>query len=101
MQGRVDVGVLFAFVAYEGMLLWPVRQLGRLLTELGKARVSMGRLREILHQSTEEGLPAAEAMAAGAPVACGTAALGCACFPRSTPEGGRATWVNRIGSKFI
>jgi len=61
MQGSADVGVLFAFVAYEAMLLWPIRQMGRLLTELGKATVSMGRLREILHHPAEDGRPAPEA----------------------------------------
>ena len=61
MQGNADVGTLFAFIAYEGMLLWPIRQLGRLLTELGKTTVSMGRLQEILSHPTEEGQPAVEA----------------------------------------
>jgi ATP-binding cassette subfamily B protein len=66
MQGQADVGTLFAFVAYEGMLLWPIRQLGRLLTELGKTMVSMGRLREILQNPTEQGQPALEARPAAA-----------------------------------
>ena len=65
LAGSADAGVLFAFLAYEGMMLWPVRQMGRLLTELGKAGVSMGRLKEILHQPTEEGLPAPEAQERG------------------------------------
>ena len=60
MDGQADVGTLFAFLAYEGMLLWPIRQLGRLLTELGKTLVSMGRLQEILRQPTEQGLEAPE-----------------------------------------
>ena len=61
MQGNADVGTLFAFVAYEGMLLWPIRQMGRLLTELGKTTVSMDRLQEILRHPTEDGHPAIEA----------------------------------------
>jgi len=66
IQGAADVGVLFAFLAYEGMLLWPVRHMGRLLTELGKTRVSMGRLWDILHHRDERGSPAPEVMEAGA-----------------------------------
>lgn len=66
MQGQVDVGTLFAFTLYEGMLLWPIRQLGRLLTELGKTMVSMGRLAEILRQHNEIGQPAPEVLQANA-----------------------------------
>jgi pantoate--beta-alanine ligase len=43
------------------MLLWPIRQLGRLLTELGKTMVSLGRLGEILHSADEQGQVAPEA----------------------------------------
>jgi ATP-binding cassette subfamily B protein len=52
-QGQLTVGALFAFLAYLNMLLWPVRQLGRILTDLGKAQVALGRLREILGQNPE------------------------------------------------
>jgi ATP-binding cassette subfamily B protein len=47
-EGRLTVGVLFAFLAYLGMMLWPVRQMGRVLTDLGKTSVAMTRIREIL-----------------------------------------------------
>jgi ATP-binding cassette subfamily B protein len=87
MQGQADVGTLFAFVAYEGMLLWPIRQMGRLLTELGKTMISLGRLKEILSHPAEDGLPAietqsvqaqraADAKIAGAQVAGAAAAPG-------------------------
>lgn len=36
------------FTTYAGMLTWPVRQLGRVLADLGKATVSLGRIDEIL-----------------------------------------------------
>ena len=71
MQGQVDVGTLFAFTLYEGMLLWPIRQLGRLLTELGKTMVSMGRLAEILRQDSETGQPAPEVLQANGADASG------------------------------
>lgn len=45
--GELTVGVLFAFLAYLGIMLWPVRQMGRILTDLGKTTVAIGRLREI------------------------------------------------------
>ncbi len=47
-QGTLTVGVLFAFLAYLGIMLWPVRQMGRILTDLGKTTVAIVRIREIL-----------------------------------------------------
>ncbi|HEU4618497.1 MAG TPA: ABC transporter ATP-binding protein [Gammaproteobacteria bacterium] len=47
-SGRITVGTLFAFLTYEAMILWPVRQLGRVLTDSGKAVVSLKRVNEIL-----------------------------------------------------
>ncbi len=53
MDGRISVGTLFAFLTYEGMIIWPVRQLGRVLTDSGKAVVSLTRTNEILNQQEE------------------------------------------------
>jgi ATP-binding cassette, subfamily B, bacterial len=53
IDGRISVGTLFAFLTYEGMIIWPVRQLGRVLTDSGKAVVSLGRTNEILNQAEE------------------------------------------------
>ncbi len=57
-QGLLTAGTYLAFVAYVGRVLWPVRQLGRTLTEVGKARVSLGRIAEILGAKTEAELDA-------------------------------------------
>ncbi|MFI5356662.1 MAG: ABC transporter ATP-binding protein [Opitutales bacterium] len=46
--GQITVGVLFAFLAYLGIMLWPVRQMGRILTDLGKTSVALTRIKEIL-----------------------------------------------------
>jgi len=46
--GTITVGVLFAFLAFLGTMLWPVRQLGRILTDLGKTTVALTRIGEIL-----------------------------------------------------
>jgi ATP-binding cassette subfamily B protein len=48
VEGRLSVGVLFAFLSYLGIMLWPVRQMGRILTDLGKTSVALRRIREIL-----------------------------------------------------
>ncbi|MEZ5275286.1 MAG: ABC transporter ATP-binding protein [Opitutaceae bacterium] len=47
-QGTLSVGTLFAFVAFLDLFLWPVRQMGRILTDLGKTVVAIGRTRDIL-----------------------------------------------------
>lgn len=53
MNGTMTVGTLFAFMTYVAMVIWPVRQLGRVLTDTGKAVVSLGRIREILQEPEE------------------------------------------------
>jgi len=53
MAGTLTVGELFAFMTYVSMVIWPIRQLGRVLTDTGKAVVSMGRINEILDEPEE------------------------------------------------
>jgi len=50
----ITLGTLLAFTSYVGMLLWPVRQLGRVLTDMGKALVSIERIQEILDEPIED-----------------------------------------------
>ncbi|WP_425447152.1 ABC transporter ATP-binding protein [Dethiothermospora halolimnae] len=52
--GVITLGTLVLFTSYEGMLLWPVRQLGRILSDMGKSLVSLERISEILDTSIEE-----------------------------------------------
>jgi ATP-binding cassette subfamily B protein len=59
-SGTLSVGDLVAFMSVVHMFIWPVRMMGRVLTEVGKAMVSVGRVGEILHQ------PVAGAAALGA-----------------------------------
>jgi len=54
LEGKASVGTVVMFLTMTGMLVWPIRQLGRVLTDLGKAKVSWGRIREILDQDTED-----------------------------------------------
>jgi ATP-binding cassette, subfamily B, bacterial len=55
-QGSLTVGTLFAFIMFLNMLLWPVRQMGRTLTDLGKSEVALKRMGEILGEA-EESMP--------------------------------------------
>ena len=52
--GTITLGTLVVFTTYEGMLLWPVRQMGRILTDMGKMFVSLERIGEILAEEREE-----------------------------------------------
>ena len=55
-RGAVSIGTVFTFWVYVSMLLFPVRHLGRLLTDLGKALVALRRVREILGEAEEGAL---------------------------------------------
>ncbi|KAB3538587.1 ABC transporter ATP-binding protein [Alkaliphilus pronyensis] len=52
--GRITLGTMVVFNTYVGMLLWPIRQLGRVITDLGKAMVSLDRIGEILAEKKEK-----------------------------------------------
>lgn len=53
VRGHMSLGTLVAFTSYMGMLLWPVRQLGRILTDMSKAFVAIDRTQEILQTESE------------------------------------------------
>lgn len=53
VDGSLSVGDLFAFITYESMIIWPIRHMGRVLTDSGKAIVSMGRIAEVLGEPIE------------------------------------------------
>ena len=52
-DGAFSLGSIYLFVALTGRLTWPVRQLGRVLAEMGKATVSLDRLNEIMNAENE------------------------------------------------
>ncbi|HMO27196.1 MAG TPA: ABC transporter ATP-binding protein, partial [Tepidisphaeraceae bacterium] len=50
----MTVGTLVAFLSYVNIYLWPVRMMGRILTETGKAMVATRRIREVLDAPEEQ-----------------------------------------------
>ena len=56
-NGWITVGTLIVFTSTLGMLLFPIRQLGRTLSDAGKAMVSMKRVQAILHEEAEPDEP--------------------------------------------
>jgi len=53
-KGNISLGTLFVFMIYVNSLVWPLRQLGRILSNLGRTRVSLERINEILYAPLEE-----------------------------------------------
>ena len=51
--GTLSVGTLLAFIMMLNLVLWPVRQMGRTLTELGKSVVAISRIQDILEEPVE------------------------------------------------
>lgn len=51
--GNISLGTLVAFSTYEGLILWPVRQMGRILADMGKALVAVERIQNIFDENIE------------------------------------------------
>ncbi len=54
VAGEMTVGTLIVFTSYISMLVYPIRQLGRILSDAGKSMVALGRINDILHEPAEE-----------------------------------------------
>jgi ATP-binding cassette subfamily B protein len=52
-RGTMTLGTMVAFISYAQMFIWPIREVGRVLTELGKTLVSIERIRELLDTEQE------------------------------------------------
>jgi len=54
LKGEISVGTLMMFISYEWMLIWPVRHLGRMLSDMGRTDVAMHRVYDILDTPEEQ-----------------------------------------------
>ena len=52
-QGELSPGTFLAFYAYCNWMIWPIRQLGRILSDLSKTLVAAERIREVLATEPE------------------------------------------------
>ncbi|MDL2293873.1 ABC transporter ATP-binding protein/permease [Ruminococcaceae bacterium OttesenSCG-928-D13] len=57
VNGTITLGEFLVFVSYNQSLAWPIRALGRVLSEMSKTGVSTGRLQEILDAEEEPAEP--------------------------------------------
>lgn len=53
-DGAISPGGYVAFISYNSLLVWPIRQLGRLISDLSRAGVSIDRIFEIMSSPVEE-----------------------------------------------
>lgn len=53
MSGLVDAADISACLMLMGMLIWPVRGLGRIISDFGKALVAADRIEEVLKEKSE------------------------------------------------
>ena len=60
VDGEISVGDFIAAVSYNSMLTWPVRRLGRMISEMSKATIALDRLGYIIDSDSE--IDAAEAV---------------------------------------
>ncbi len=59
VNGEMSAGEFIAFISYNSMLTWPVRQLGRVIADMSKASVSIDRINYIMSSPEEEDRPGA------------------------------------------
>ncbi len=53
-EGAISPGGYVAFISYNSLLVWPIRQLGRLISDLSRAGVSIDRIFEIMSSPVEK-----------------------------------------------
>ena len=53
IRGTLTAGEYLAFISYNALITTPVRRLGRMIMEMSKAGVSVGRIREIMNAPAE------------------------------------------------
>ena len=53
LDGRMQEGEYIAFLAYNGQLVWPIRMLGRMISEMSKAGVAVDRIGYIMDSPAE------------------------------------------------
>ena len=59
VQGSLSKGEYLAFISYNAQMVWPIRMLGRMISEMSKAGVSIDRVAYIMHSPLEQDDPEA------------------------------------------
>ena len=59
VNGSLSEGEYIAFISYNAQLVWPIRMLGRMISEMSKAGVSIDRVAYIMNSPIEQDEPGA------------------------------------------
>ena len=59
VNGRITTGEYVAFISYNSMLSFPIRRLGRMISEMSKAGVCLDRIGHVMHAEVEKDAPGA------------------------------------------
>ena len=59
VRGGISEGEYIAFIAYNAQMVWPIRMLGRMISEMSKAGVSIDRVAYIMDSPAEKDDPEA------------------------------------------
>ena len=59
VKGSLSEGEYLAFISYNAQMVWPIRMLGRMISEMSKAGVSIDRVAYITHSPVEQDDPEA------------------------------------------
>lgn len=54
LDGQLTSGTFLTFFLYTQMLIWPARETGRLISEMAKCSISLGRIQEVLNAEPEK-----------------------------------------------
>lgn len=54
LRGEMTSGEYIAFISYNSMLVWPIRQLGRMISDMSKAGVAIDRIGYIMNSQEEK-----------------------------------------------
>lgn len=54
LKGRMTSGEYIAFISYNSQLVWPIRMLGRMISDMSKAGVAVDRIGYIVNSPVEE-----------------------------------------------
>ncbi len=57
VNGDMSVGQFIAFISYNAMLVWPVRQLGRMISQMSQAGIALDRIAYIMNSKAEADKP--------------------------------------------
>ena len=54
LRGEMTAGEYIAFISYNSLLVWPIRQLGRMISDMSKAGVAVDRIGYIINSEVEK-----------------------------------------------